>query len=186
LATALRTCGVCGLEAYTKEDLELFKKDKAGRYGRRNRCKKCFNLRYDKTRETFIENFKKKPRPCYFCGEEITKLEGWDSESIDVHSLDGNHENWNPINKVPTHHGCHISYHNARKSLKQRSVLPYLRKCRVCGLEAQTKEDLDLFKKSKRGAHGRETICKKCVAEAGRKRYHSVRAWLGRPGEGDP
>ncbi|KKK73143.1 hypothetical protein LCGC14_2896800, partial [marine sediment metagenome] len=27
------------------------------------------------------------------------------------HSLDGDHENWDPDNKVPTHKGCTMSWH---------------------------------------------------------------------------
>ena len=37
-----------------------------------------------------------------------------------------------------------------------------LRVCRNCGLEARTEESLELFRKSKRLPHGRETICKSC------------------------
>ncbi len=39
----LRKCRECGLEAYTKEDLELFVKHKRMSYGYRNQCKKCHN-----------------------------------------------------------------------------------------------------------------------------------------------
>lgn len=51
------------------------------------------------------------PQPCHFCGEEITKLYGRESESLCFHSLDGNHDNWDPSNKVPSHYGCHSSFH---------------------------------------------------------------------------
>ena len=37
-----------------------------------------------------------------------------------------------------------------------------LRKCRYCGLEAHTEEDLELFKKEKKKPHGRDTMCKSC------------------------
>lgn len=37
----LRKCNTCGLEAHTKEDLELFEKETRGKYGRRNNCKAC-------------------------------------------------------------------------------------------------------------------------------------------------
>ena len=39
----LRICD-CGLEAYSKKDLELFELSKASRYGRRNRCKECKSI----------------------------------------------------------------------------------------------------------------------------------------------
>ncbi len=48
---------------------------------------------------------------CYFCGEQITKMSGMESKSLFIHSLDGDHGNWEPTNKVPTHHGCHARYH---------------------------------------------------------------------------
>ncbi len=49
---------------------------------------------------------------CHFCNEAVTKLEGIARDAVAIHSLDGNHENWDPANKVPTHWGCHISFHN--------------------------------------------------------------------------
>ena len=46
-----------------------------------------------------------------------------------------------------------------------------LRVCRVCGLEAYTEENLDLFVKLrvKKGRHGRGPLCKKCANAYGRK-----------------
>lgn len=48
---------------------------------------------------------------CHFCGEEITKKSGKGSGSLTIHSLDGNHSNWDPSNKVPAHNGCHGPFH---------------------------------------------------------------------------
>ena len=39
-----------------------------------------------------------------------------------------------------------------------------LRICRVCGLEAHSKEDLELFMKGRHSLHGRDSLCKKCSA----------------------
>jgi len=53
------------------------------------------------------------PQICHFCGKEITKkYYDKSSESLVFHSLDGNHDNWDPSNKVPAHHGCHVGWHN--------------------------------------------------------------------------
>jgi hypothetical protein len=41
--SALRTCRTCGLEAHTKENLELFVKRKYCRHGREQFCKDCQN-----------------------------------------------------------------------------------------------------------------------------------------------
>jgi len=53
-----------------------------------------------------------KPLSCYFCGDEIVQLTGRSPECLDIHSLDGNHENWDIKNKTPTHKTCHAEYHN--------------------------------------------------------------------------
>ena len=68
---------------------------------------KVTNLRDEEGKnQTFF-----KPAVCYFDGKSITKFEGQDSDSLLIHSLDGNHENWAPENKVLTHHGCHQRFH---------------------------------------------------------------------------
>lgn len=56
-----------------------------------------------------------------------------------------------------------------------------LRKCNVCGLEASTLEELDLFVKgSGREKHGRRNLCKKCSSERNKKdprRKESHKKW---------
>lgn len=44
----LRICNRCGLEAHTKEELELFAICKTAKHGRRNTCKACTSARYHK------------------------------------------------------------------------------------------------------------------------------------------
>lgn len=61
-------------------------------------------------RKKFIENLDEMV-VCHFCGEEITKLWGRESDALGIHSLDGNHNNWELENKVPAHNGCHSKYH---------------------------------------------------------------------------
>ena len=51
-----------------------------------------------------------------------------------------------------------------------------LRKCRVCGLEAHTEEDLIYFVKRGRESYGRENICYECQREYDRNRYHKKKA----------
>jgi hypothetical protein len=48
--------------------------------------------------------------------------------------------------------------------------MTYLRKCKHCGLEAHTKNELDAFKKDKKGLHGRTNVCNKCACQS-----HSVK-----------
>lgn len=61
-------------------------------------------------RKRFIENLDDNIL-CHFCNEPITKLSGFVSDSLTIHSLDGNHDNWDPDNKVPAHRRCHSRYH---------------------------------------------------------------------------
>ena len=44
-----------------------------------------------------------------------------------------------------------------------------LRKCRVCGLEAHTEQDLEKFRKEKRSRYGRDNRCKTCYNSRRRK-----------------
>lgn len=112
---SLRTCGKCGLKAWRIDELDLFVFDKKFPYEHRPICKKCRNnarrgKRRTKKELKIISSFSK-PIICNICNELITKLHGKDSDSLHLHSIDGNHENWYPENKTPIHHKCHISFH---------------------------------------------------------------------------
>ncbi len=48
-----------------------------------------------------------------------------------------------------------------RQKLREQKPL---RKCRTCGLEAWTEDDLELFAKAKKNKYGRRNQCKKCFA----------------------
>ena len=117
-------------------------KSKASKYGRRKVCTSCHNHKQRQyaqrpenrekikiqKREAYrngetlerrrqfklIEGFDK-PLRCYFCGGVITRLEGHAGESLNIRSLDWNHDNWHPSNKVPAHLSCHMSYHNSTR-----------------------------------------------------------------------
>lgn len=122
LTKPLRTCRVCGLQAHTEEDLELFVRNKPSVYGYLTLCKRCERAeskeRKQRTGE-LTEAFRTRSPDgiirCYFCWKEVTKLRGLNGDSLDIHSLDENHENWDHANKVPTHHACHVSYHSTGK-----------------------------------------------------------------------
>ncbi len=116
----LRICRDCGLEAYLEEDLELFRKHKASRHGRQNLCGRCCSKRHNRTTE-FLEVFHARADglQCHFCGKEVTNLERRHSDSLIIHSLDGNHRNWDHANKVPAHRACHNTHHfSGEKSVK--------------------------------------------------------------------
>ena len=123
----LKKCNTCGLEAKNIEELDLFVKYKNMLFGRRNMCKKCknlynnkkyvkgkFNNLYYRRKRLFLDSLPK-PILCYFCREEIVKLDGQESESLHIHSLDGNHDNWDFKNKVAIHGKCHAKLHHLNK-----------------------------------------------------------------------
>lgn len=127
LKKPLRKCTKCGLEAWAEEDLHSFKRNSNYPYGRANVCKICDSKDrsryYGKHKERLPKNVRQKkliegfPKPltCFFCGGLITKLTGCDADSLAIHSLDGNHENWKTENKSPSHIRCHSIFHNKNK-----------------------------------------------------------------------
>jgi len=52
---------------------------------------------------------------------------------------------------------------------RERKKPPYLRKCRVCGLEAHSAADLALFATGKKSQYGKLNICNECNREHQRK-----------------
>ena len=122
----IRKCYVCGYEAHIIEELEKFTKHKNRPLGRSYICKKCDA---EKAKESlyktskFIEVFKDRNKTetinCYFCGESIIKTKGQDKDALNIHSLDGNHNNWNEDNKVPTHRSCHSYFHSKTSNSAQ-------------------------------------------------------------------
>ncbi len=75
-----------------------------------------------KRRQKIIKGFKP-PILCVFCGKEITELKGQGSKSLALHSLDGNHDNWDPANKVPVHIACHTGFHVYQRMEKRHPEL---------------------------------------------------------------
>ena len=59
---ALRTCKLCGVQAHTKEDLELFSKCKGSLYGRNIYCKPCHNEYNRKHRQKHKDRYLEKNR----------------------------------------------------------------------------------------------------------------------------
>ncbi len=131
----LRKCVDCGLEAYTKEDLNHFRFNIRKPHERDNWCLGCYNdyqreKQYvkkgrDKQKEEMIATFEK-PLRCYFCNGLITVMTGKTAESFVGHSLDGDHWNFDPDNKEPTHRSCH-SRHHAPKTGPKLHYSEYLK-----------------------------------------------------------
>ncbi|MBA7489955.1 hypothetical protein ES702_00489 [subsurface metagenome] len=72
----LRKCVDCGLEAKTKEDLQIFVKNIMKRYGRNNLCKKCSNKRQkERNTKKVIDLSGPIFRKCRTCGLEAHNKE---------------------------------------------------------------------------------------------------------------
>jgi len=65
---------------------------------------------------------------------------------------------------------CQNKYLYERSGAKHKENVSYLRKCRYCGIEARTKEELELFTKGKNDLYKRRNICKKCENKIVKKR----------------
>lgn len=114
----LRKCRICGKEVLTLSDLNDFTPNKPSKLGYQNICKSChreMEKEYKRRTKEFTAKFKNKNKDgklqCYFCQQEIIKIGGHCGECLAIHSLDGNHENWDDDNKVPVHNKCHMIYH---------------------------------------------------------------------------
>ena len=116
----LRTCTVCGKTANTIDDLKLFKKDPRYKYGRCTRCKACDGYYRERQEQIILENLPK-PICCHFCGKVIWKLTKTESDSLILHSLDKNHNNFSIDNKAPCHNKCHVHYHRLKRRMIGRN-----------------------------------------------------------------
>ena len=104
----LKKCVKCKKEVAAT--LENFFARNQRKSGLSSWCKDCHNewqrprhyqrVRQEKIKLKLIASFLQ-PMLCYFCGEPVTLLNGKKAESIAIHSLDVNHENWDYKNKTP-------------------------------------------------------------------------------------
>lgn len=175
----LKKCRDCGLEAHTTEELKLFDK-------RANLCKKCKNEWYRQHRRRIKSGqFKRKDdfnrpvlRKCTDCG-----LEAKTKEDLDLFAK-------NIMKRYGRSNICKKCYNERRRVIyaKKRWDLtgPIFRKCRVCGLEAHTKEELELFIKSKTSVFGRANTCKECANKYSRKKRAEIRLLVLTHYGGDP
>ncbi len=69
----LRKCKDCGVEAWTEDELNSFRKVKKTPYGRGNWCKKCYAIYViNKIRKTFEGLIK-----CEICGTKLHRITAW-------------------------------------------------------------------------------------------------------------
>lgn len=70
----------------------------------------------DKYRAEFLRTTKA-PYTCSFCEEEITLLKGQTGLALNVHHIDGDHNNNDPANWTPAHCSCHARHHLIERNI---------------------------------------------------------------------
>lgn len=155
----VRVCSCCLEEKLLAE--EFFARRENGLF--RFQCRSCINKKYNERQAIKLKEKRE---------QKANKMKQDDLLFSQDKKICGN------CNQI-----LHISYFNKQKNGKyglescckscksylnekrNNSKISYLKKCRVCGLEAKNSNDLSLFSKSIRNKFGRDNICLKCKNE---------------------
>jgi len=138
----LRKCRVCGLEAYTQEELKQFKYNKPSKFHRQNLCKKCDNTQtrewqtknqeqYKNQKEIYQKKHKIQHRvnssnwktnnsqkvKAYAIALNSTKLKDCCEDCGSIKSLERHHPDYNkPLEVVTLCKSCHMKRHRRDSS----------------------------------------------------------------------
>lgn len=191
LIEPLRVCRHCGKKAFTRSDLEQFKKSSKALYGRDLECKEClgkqnwFRKNKDKTEEDYKFHKKRKKLSedtniqfyCYKCLVNIKKNSSKNKELFREGIYKSNRKS--VLCKIcdSKRYFSSVDFKNYETVYEERNTLHFykgLRKCSTCGLEAFEEKDLELFHYNTTYKYSRANKCIKCFnIEANYKRNNS-------------
>jgi len=109
-------------------------------------------------------------RVCRVCG-----LEAWKEEDLENFKKDKGC----PHGRVNICKPCSNQL-NRTYFPRPKTVFPYLRKCRICGVEAHNEEELNAFMRGKNSLYGRDNLCRECsnkLSRKGGKYFERVKLW---------
>jgi hypothetical protein len=176
--TPLRKCKLCGKEANNESELELFPKQKKGKYGRRCECKKCFAKRVEDRRvklglfrtRRLVDRHWIRDLICKVCGTPLTD------------------ENWLKYVKAKHDYKCRPCYLKQRQEYHKTHKQQHLetgRKWRIKNREKERTRIRELGRKHylnqwvngklvKKRCNKRPwtQICEVCGSDIGLRAYH--------------
>jgi len=182
---ALRKCTICGIEAHTEDDLDLFVKNSKSHHGRMNRCKKCWNKFIRERRKDgryYLKHIHQLMKQrCYnfnasnyprYGGRDITICQEWldDPNAFIDWALTAGFRRDLQVDRIDNdgpYSPENCRWASRQVQMRNRRVTNLedgTRRCWDCG-EIKSFED---FPKSKNKPQGRAYRCKLCGAKATR------------------